>query len=129
MNEHTSAQLKETMMGYDKACRAWTPESVLKSLQGSTSSDQGPQPMEVDRIETKARGSTKARTRTRARAGGTMAVLVQELLEEDVAKAEVMVTKARGKERPKENPSQKARMLARKAKQGQCGLPAVQNLF
>ena len=26
----TDAQLKETMLGYDKAWRAWTPESVLK---------------------------------------------------------------------------------------------------
>ena len=26
----TDAQLKETMLGYDKAWRTWTPESVLK---------------------------------------------------------------------------------------------------
>lgn len=26
----TDAQLKKTMLGYDKAWRAWTPESVLK---------------------------------------------------------------------------------------------------
>ena len=62
INEHTTyPQLKETMMGYDKACRAWTPESVLKSLQGSTSSDQGPQPMEVDRIENKGKGKHKGK--------------------------------------------------------------------
>jgi len=32
----TYAQLKETMLGYDKACRAWTPEAVLKSAQSTS---------------------------------------------------------------------------------------------
>ena len=39
----TYAQLKETMLGYDKACRSWTPETILKSIQqqNTPSGDQG----------------------------------------------------------------------------------------
>ena len=48
IGEHsTYSDLKEIILGYDKACRSWKPETVLKSLQDSLSSDQnGPQPME-----------------------------------------------------------------------------------
>ena len=68
INEHTTyAQLKETMMGYDKACRAWTPETVLKSLQGSSSNDQGPQPMEVDRIENRGKGKGKHKSKDKGK--------------------------------------------------------------
>eukprot|EP00435_Cladocopium_sp_Y103_P074378 s47_g48.t1 len=54
----TYGQLKETMLSYDKACKSWTPESVMKPLQSATAStaDHGPQPMEVDRIENKGKG-------------------------------------------------------------------------
>ena len=45
-----------------------------------------------------------------------MEVLVQELLEEDVAKVEAITTKAKEKARAKANPSQKARILERKAR-------------
>jgi hypothetical protein len=62
INEHTTfAPLKETMMSYDKARRAWTPESVLKSLRGTSSSDQGPQPREVDRIDNKEQEQVQRR--------------------------------------------------------------------
>ena len=54
-------------MGYNKACRAWTPESVLKSIQGPTSSDQGPQPMEVDRIENQGKGKYKGKTQDKGK--------------------------------------------------------------
>eukprot|EP00435_Cladocopium_sp_Y103_P025937 s2422_g6.t1 len=55
----TYGQLKETMLSYDKACKSWIPEAVLKSLQSSTATTsdyQGAQPMEVDRIENKGKG-------------------------------------------------------------------------
>ena len=58
----TYAQLKETMLGYDKACRAWTPEAVLKSAQGTSYGDSGgPQPMEVDRVESKGKTKDKGK--------------------------------------------------------------------
>jgi len=64
INEHTTyAPLKETMMSYDKARRAWTQESVLKSLRGTSSSDQGPQPREVDRIDNKGKGNSKNKSK------------------------------------------------------------------
>eukprot|EP00435_Cladocopium_sp_Y103_P021125 s485_g5.t1 len=60
INDRTTyGQLKETMLSYDKACKSWTPEAVLKSLQSSTATTsdyQGAQPMEVDRIENKGKG-------------------------------------------------------------------------
>ena len=63
----TYAQLKETMMGYDKACRAWTPESVPKSIQGPTSFYQGPQPMEMDHIENKGKGKHKGKNKDKGK--------------------------------------------------------------
>eukprot|EP00435_Cladocopium_sp_Y103_P012540 s76_g3.t1 len=64
----TYSQLKEVMLGYDKACRSWTSESVLKSLQHSTPADAGgPQPMEVDRIENKGKGKSKSKSKDKGK--------------------------------------------------------------
>ena len=64
----TYAQLKETMLGYDKACRAWTPEAVLKSAQSTSYGDSGgPQPMEVDRVENKGKGKNKGKTKDKGK--------------------------------------------------------------
>eukprot|EP00435_Cladocopium_sp_Y103_P037670 s676_g10.t1 len=67
INDRTTyGQLKETMMSYDKACRAWTPESVLKSLQ-NVGNDQGPQPMEVDRVENKGGKGKKGESKDKGK--------------------------------------------------------------
>ena len=56
----TYAQLKQIILGHDKACKAWTPEAVMKSLQNignpSSTDANGPQPMEADRVEDKGKG-------------------------------------------------------------------------
>jgi hypothetical protein len=89
INEQTTyAQLKEIILGYDKACRAWTPESVLKSLQSSTATDQGPQPMEVDRIENKGKRKHQGKTKDKGKSWwSAMEAMVLAMLL-DVVKAE-----------------------------------------
>ena len=64
----TYSQLKEVMLSYDKACRSWTTENVLKSLQSSTTGDSsGPQPMEVDRVENKGKSKGKGKTKDKGK--------------------------------------------------------------
>ena len=64
----TYSQLKETMLGYDKACRSWTPENVLKSIQSTSHGDSGgPQPMEIDRIENKGKGKHKGKSKDKGK--------------------------------------------------------------
>ena len=45
-------QLKEAILNFEKASKSWTTEAVLKSLNpiADTSNNNGPAPMEVDRI-------------------------------------------------------------------------------
>ena len=103
-------------MGYDKACRAWTPESVLKSIQGPTSSDQGPQPMEVDRIENKGKGKYKGKNKDKGKSWWNYGGYGSGAFGRVEAKAEAVETKERGKEKRKANPSRMARILARRAR-------------
>ena len=62
--ETTFAQLKEIMMSYDRATKAWNPDAVLRSLQNT---DSGPQPMEVDRIENKGKSKSKGKTKDKGK--------------------------------------------------------------
>ena len=68
----TYQEIREALLSYEKVSKVWTPESVLKSLQTSQSSlakqlaspsidTGGPQPMEVDRIESKGKGYDKGK--------------------------------------------------------------------
>ena len=54
IGESTSyGQLREAILGYEKASKSWTTESVLKSLNPiaeTSNTNTGPVPMEVDRI-------------------------------------------------------------------------------
>ena len=46
------SQLREAMLGFEKASKSWTTEAVLKSLNSvpDNSNNNGPLPTEVDRI-------------------------------------------------------------------------------
>eukprot|EP00435_Cladocopium_sp_Y103_P020525 s4238_g5.t1 len=70
VGESTSyAQLREAVLGFEKAAKSWTTESVLKSLNPipeSTNTNSGPVPMEVDRIyndkgKSKGKGKSKSK--------------------------------------------------------------------
>ena len=71
MRPQTYAQVKEQIIAYERASKAWTQESVLKSInnahKAADSSEAIPMiPMEVDRVEKGYKGKAKAR-KARAR--------------------------------------------------------------
>ena len=101
---------------------------MLKSLQDSASGDQsGPQPMEVDRIEIKARASTRAKRRTRAKAGGTIVLWALVAMAEDVEKAKAVATKDEKKVSRKARANPRARASARKARKARTRARWVHN--
>ena len=57
----TYGQLREAILGYEKASKSWTTEAVLKALNpiaDNSNANSGPVPMEVDRIANeKGKGS------------------------------------------------------------------------
>ena len=83
--------------------------------------------MEVDRIEIKARASTRAKRRTRAKAGGTIVLWALVAMAEDVEKAKAVATKDEKKVSRKARANPRARASARKARKARTRARWVHN--
>ena len=119
VGETTSyGQLREAVLNFDKASKSWTTESVLKSLnpipESSSSNNNGPVPMEVDRVyNEKGSRTTKAKANPNAEAGGALVATHFKAVDVDAAKAEETRAKAKAKQKvsSKESPNMVARSL------------------
>ena len=65
-DDATYAQVREHIMNYECVSKSWTQEQVLKSIQETPKQNDGPVPMEVDRVEKgywkgKGRGKDKGK--------------------------------------------------------------------
>ena len=60
----TYAQVREHIMNYERVSKSWTQEQMLKSIQDTPKPNDGPVPMEIDRVEKgywKGKGNDKGK--------------------------------------------------------------------
>ena len=67
----TYNQVREHIMNYERVSKSWTQEQVLKSIQDTPKPNDGPVPMEIDRVEKgQWKGKGKGKDKGKGQYGG-----------------------------------------------------------
>ena len=98
----TYNQVREHIMNYERVSKSWTQEQVLKSIQDTPKPNDGPVPMEIDRVE-KGQWKGKGKGKDKGKGQYVAGNLVSGALAVDVDVEEMVKEKERKeKERIKE---------------------------
>lgn len=98
----TYNQVREHIMNYERVSKSWTQEQVLKSMQDTPKPNDGPVPMEIDRVE-KGQWKGKGKGKDKGKGQYVAGNLVSGALAVDVDVEEMVKEKERKeKERIKE---------------------------